>query len=64
MAVDIKVSATFEAGLPKPLFNTRLPPNNAYDVGKNGRFLMPVQIEQAGTVPITVVVNWTVKLKK
>jgi hypothetical protein len=79
MAVDVKSRAskaskettgkdgvTFEAGVPKELFETRLGGGNDawYDVDQNGRFLMPIQLEQAATVPMTVVVNWTAALKK
>ena len=35
-----------------------------YDVGADGRFLIPTAVEQRGTTPITVVVNWTAGLKK
>ncbi len=59
MAVKVSGSTKFEAGLPVPLFETHLGPSNAwYDVGADGRFLIPTQIEQTATVPITVVVNW------
>jgi hypothetical protein len=74
MAVDVKSRAskdtsgkdvaTFEAGVPKPLFETRLSPGAWYDVSKEGRFLMPTQLEQAAIDPMTVVVNWTAGLKR
>ena len=64
MAVEVKSGAKFEAGLPKPLFDTLLPSGAWYDVSKDGRFLMPVPIEQSGIVPITVVVNWTAGMKR
>ena len=35
-----------------------------FDVSKDGRFLIPTQIEQAAGAPMTVVVNWTAGLKK
>ena len=59
-----------KAGAPKPLFDARIGgmriggPNLRYDVTKDGRFLVPTQTEQAAGVPMTVVVNWTVGLKK
>ncbi|MBZ5574947.1 MAG: hypothetical protein LAP40_00140 [Acidobacteriia bacterium] len=31
---------------------------------KDGRFLIPTPIDQAGTVPMTVVVNWQEMLKR
>ena len=48
----------------KPLFETRLSPGAWYDVSKEGRFLMPTQLEQAAIDPMTVVVNWTAGLKR
>jgi eukaryotic-like serine/threonine-protein kinase len=67
MAVDVKNSTEngktfFEAGVPKALFDVRA--NEAFDVSKDGRFLMPVPVEQSGSVPLTVVLNWTALLKK
>jgi hypothetical protein len=32
-------------------------------VAKDGRFLVPVALEQTGTVPITVVMNWPSMLR-
>ena len=63
MAAEVKSGASFQAGLPKPLFNTRLA-GTAFDVSKDGRFLIPTQIEQTSSAPITVVINWTAGLKK
>jgi Tol biopolymer transport system component len=66
MAADVKGGPKFEAGVPKPLFDVRLPGQAAvgFDVSKDGRFLIPVQAEQAANMPMTVVVNWTAGLKK
>ena len=65
MAVEVKGGTKFEAGVPKPLFDMRFPADATwYDVSKDGRFLVPTQIEQAADVPMTVVVNWTAGLKK
>jgi hypothetical protein len=36
----------------------------AYDVAKDGRFLIPTPVEQAAGVPITVVTNWEASLKR
>jgi Tol biopolymer transport system component len=63
MAVEVKAGPKFEPGVPKPLFDVRLA-GAGYDVSKDGRFLIPTQVEQGGTVLITVVVNWTAGLKK
>jgi Tol biopolymer transport system component len=64
MAVEIKGGANFDWGVPKPLFNARIAPDANFEVGKDGRFLIPVPVEQAGITPINVVVNWTVGLKR
>jgi Tol biopolymer transport system component len=63
MAVEVKPGPKFDAGIPKPLFDTRRT-GIGYDVGKDGRFLIPVPVEQSGTSPITMVINWTAGLKK
>ena len=56
--------AKFEFSTPKPLFDSRISgsPFDAYDVSKDGRFLMPVQTQRASS-PITVLVNWAAGLK-
>jgi hypothetical protein len=48
-----------------PLFETRIAAGTVYfDVGKDGRFLIPTQTEQAVSGPMNVVLNWTAGLKK
>ena len=70
MAAAVNSSAgggsKFEVGVPKALFDTRLDPgmNPAFDVGKDGRFLIPTRAGQSAAAPITVVVNWTAALNK
>ena len=66
MAVDVGAGPKFQAGVPKLLFATRMVigPNTIFDVGKDGRFLIPNQVEDAEAAPINVVVNWTAGLKK
>lgn len=68
MAVDVKSGATFEAGVPKPLFETNifLMTNfrNHYVVSRDGqRFLINSRNEET-SLPVTVVLNWTADLKK
>lgn len=63
MAIEVEGDSKFEAGVPKPLFDTRLG-RQFFDVSKDGRFLLPTPMEQSGPVSITVVVNWTAGLKK
>jgi Tol biopolymer transport system component len=67
MAVDVKLRATFEAGVPKTLFGTRvltLLSERHYAVTGDGqRFLINSTIEENSASPISVVVNWTADLK-
>jgi hypothetical protein len=65
MAVDVKTGAKFEAGIPKALFDSHivsLP--GSFDVGKEGRFLIPVQERAASAAPMSVVLHWPEALKK
>jgi len=70
MAVDVNTNAgTFQAGIPKELFQTQsIPPwywRNIYAPSADGqRFLMITPAIDAKPAPITVVVNWTAMLKK
>ncbi|MDQ3254066.1 MAG: protein kinase, partial [Acidobacteriota bacterium] len=70
MAVEVKTEGTFEAGVPKPLFETRIPhvagPSaiSYAATGDGQRFLVRSAVEQASTTPITVVVNWTAEVKR
>ena len=64
MASQVKEDSTFEASVPKPLFDTHMAANAFFDVGKDGRFLIPMQIEETERTAITVVINWQAKLKK
>jgi len=66
MAVEVRAAgAKFEAGVPKPLFDTRFPGFNAwYDVSKDGRFLIPTPVGESANPSMMVVVNWTAGLKK
>lgn len=71
MAVDVKGNGpTFEAGVPKALFDLRvqtpaLPgPRNFYIAAADGkRFLVTSVSEERITTPTTVVMNWTADLK-
>ena len=57
--------ASFEVGVVKPLFETRVTgPRYEYAVTADGqRFLINTESERTGAAPITVVVNWTAGLK-
>ena len=56
----------FDFTAPKPLFDVQISgdPGDQFDVSKDGRFLMPVPVQQGTTTPITVIVNWPAGLKK
>ena len=69
MAVEVMAGNKFQAGVPRPLFAMRRAILGGgrgawFDVSKDGRFLMPVPVENAVPAPMTVVVNWTAELKK
>ena len=71
MAVEVKSeSNSFEVGVPKPLFETRIREiqiglRNNYVLAADGqRFLMTVPAADTAPAPLTVVLNWTAGLKK
>jgi Tol biopolymer transport system component len=78
MAVTTRLATaarTVEVGAPGALFRTRLASGASigsidsvysaqYAVATDGRFLMNVDVEDAVTSPITMVLNWTAALKK
>jgi Tol biopolymer transport system component len=71
MAVEIKPSVPgspqLEFGVPRPLFDVRIWTNGdtgtGFDVTKDGRFLLPMLVEQQASAPMTVVLNWPEMLK-
>ena len=65
MATAVHTGATFKAGVPKPLFETRLPSGfSRFDVSKDGRFLIPTEIDSGSGAAVNIIVNWTAGLKK
>jgi hypothetical protein len=70
MAVDISANPSFQAGIPKPLFNAAIITQTAYgnlQVTPDGkRFLTTASAQQNATEnPVTLVVlNWPSLLKK
>lgn len=71
VAVEVKTDGTFEAGVPKPLFELHSPTVAgpfaiSYAATADGqRFLvLRSAVEQASTTPITVVVNWAAEVKQ
>jgi serine/threonine protein kinase len=65
MAVEIAPGPPFKYGLPKMLFEVQMAEvNTDFSVSKDGRFLVPVRLEQERVAPMTVVLNWPEILKK
>jgi eukaryotic-like serine/threonine-protein kinase len=72
MAVNVKAGRTFEAGRPRALFHTTIPPplgppnvpTNNYAPSQDGsRFLINQLIEESTPTPITIVTSWLTLLK-
>jgi len=64
MAVEITPGARFQFGPAKALFGVRVGRlGTGFDVSKDGRFLLPVVVEQQATTPMMVVLNWPRMLK-
>jgi Tol biopolymer transport system component len=69
MAVEVKPGSTFQPGVPRALFQTRVSgevgSSKHYTVTKDGqRFLVNMPVEGASSNPITVVLNWTAGLQQ
>jgi len=69
MSVDIATNPVFQAGVPRVLFQTPLPPRpgvrESWDMTPDGkRFLLLAPVGQGGEVPFTVVLNWQAGLNK
>ena len=68
MAVDVTAGATFEAGVPKPLFSVHLDTalaRNHFLPSKDGqRFLLVATPARDAIAPTTVVLNWLADLGK
>jgi eukaryotic-like serine/threonine-protein kinase len=68
MAAHIDTVPSFTPSSPEPLFQTGLTSANTYHpyaVGKDGqRFLIPIEREDSGSTPITIVLNWPANLAK
>ena len=64
MAVPVKTGDVFESGTPEPLFWVRAGGYLRYDVTADGkRFLINTPSEE-GASALSVVLNWTAKLKR
>ena len=64
MSVEVKPGPNFEAGMAKPVFDVERLGGNGFDVDQDGRFLVPVQVEQGIMAPITLAIGWQAALKR
>ncbi len=68
MAVDVQTGATFQAGIPRPLFPARVPSGayrNRYAATSDGqRVLFVAPLGRDAMTPTTVVLNWFAELGK
>ena len=67
LSIRVGADGGLESGQPQTLFQTRPVPKfwNLYDAAPDGqRFLMNIPLEWTSALPITVVTNWTEKLKE
>jgi len=66
MKVSVEGGDRFQAGVPRVLFPTKLSPVGLkwFDVGNDGRFIVPNQVEDTVSAPINIVINWPASLKK
>ena len=65
MALDVKMGAKFEHGIPKPLFETRTVPTARFDISPDGkRFLLIPTVANPTNTSLTVVLNWLAGVKK
>ncbi len=67
VAIRLATDGGIEAGQPVSMFQTRPVPKtwNLYDVSPDGqRFLLNLPLEWTSSAPITVLTNWTEKLKE
>jgi len=67
MAAEIKPGSTFEVGQAMPLFDVQLKQGAdwAYDIAPDGeRFLLNIALQEEAPATITLVQNWTARLKR
>ncbi len=58
MAVDVKAGETFQAGIPRPLFDIKSPTATRFAVTRDGqRFLIPTLMGGNSGSPATVVIT-------
>jgi eukaryotic-like serine/threonine-protein kinase len=62
-AVSVRTSPSLQVGEAKPLFDLPAEGWTAFDVAPDGRFLAVVPRSSAAASPLTVVLNWTGKVR-
>jgi len=71
MAIPVTTGASFKAGPPVTLFQTRrrhpvsVPDVYSYDVSGDGqRFLILTKVDEANPAPVSVLLNWASEMEK
>jgi Tol biopolymer transport system component len=65
MAVPVRGSSTFEAGVPVALFDTHNPSDPSYDVRADGQRFLISRVFAGGAVgPVNICLNWLAGVKK
>ena len=64
MAAEVKAADRFDYATPQALFDVRISPYSSFDVSPDGRFLIPVPLEDSAGASINVVMNWPAILKR
>jgi hypothetical protein len=70
MSVFVKTDGTFDADVPRALFETRIPAlstpyrSNYVPRADGQRFLVNTAVEGASALPITIILDWTAALKR
>jgi eukaryotic-like serine/threonine-protein kinase len=66
IAVPVQSGAALNPGTPRELFQTQIAGSIDFwfDVSRDGRFLMPIRIQQSSRSSMSVVLNWPEILKK
>jgi Tol biopolymer transport system component len=67
MAVDVRTTPSFKAGVPQPLFQTRIRPGTGsfmWDASADGKRFLIATVAAEKSDAITIVTNWQTMLKK
>lgn len=66
MAVDVNLGATFEAGIPRPLFEVpaSIPGGRLGMTADAQRFLVPLPVRSVESAALRVVLNWAAEIRR